>query len=184
MTQMRDITNIKFGKLTALYSTSKRGKKGSVYWHCKCSCGNEIDVSADNLLHGNYKSCGCVQKKNRESVHDRLHIVDGTCVEWLKYRKKRSDSSSGFRGVYKTKRGKYRVTIGLKKVRYQLGTYDTFEEAIDARMKAEVVLHDGFLNAYEKWQEKEKQDPQWAKENPLLFNVHYENGQFDIETNM
>lgn len=27
MTQMRDITNIKFGKLTALYPTSKRGKK-------------------------------------------------------------------------------------------------------------------------------------------------------------
>ena len=32
-------------------------------------------------------------------VNNLLHFVDGTCVEWLKYRTSRSDNTSGFRGI-------------------------------------------------------------------------------------
>ena len=60
-----------------------------------------------------------------------MELVDGTCVEWLKDRKIRTDNKSGCKGVYKRKSGKYSVTIGFKKRIIYLGTYDSKEEAVD-----------------------------------------------------
>ena len=54
----KDITNVRFGKLTALHPVGKDAHS-NVIWHCKCDCGNEVDVRANSLLSGNTKSCGC-----------------------------------------------------------------------------------------------------------------------------
>ncbi len=54
----KDITNQRFGKLTALYPTDKRTKEGNVVWHCICDCGNETDVGSSSLRKGNTQSCG------------------------------------------------------------------------------------------------------------------------------
>lgn len=45
----------KYGRLTVLYKVESR--KGQAYWHCRCDCGNEVDVSGTSLplyqnLHG------------------------------------------------------------------------------------------------------------------------------------
>ena len=37
-----DITNQKFGKLTAIQRAPSRS--GKTYWLCKCECGNEKEV--------------------------------------------------------------------------------------------------------------------------------------------
>lgn len=55
-----DLTNKRFGRLVALKYAYTKNKK--VYWHCKCDCGNEIDVQANSLLTGNTTSCGCAKK--------------------------------------------------------------------------------------------------------------------------
>ena len=57
-----DITNQKFGKLTALY-ISGNDKRGEKIWHCECECGNEIDALSSNLRRGATKSCGCYRKE-------------------------------------------------------------------------------------------------------------------------
>ena len=48
----KDLSGQKFGLLTAMYPTERRDHRGSVYWHCVCECGNEIDVSAGALMDG------------------------------------------------------------------------------------------------------------------------------------
>lgn len=53
-----DITGQVFGKLTAMNPTDKRSGR-NVVWHCKCECGNEIDVSVTHLKGGSRVSCGC-----------------------------------------------------------------------------------------------------------------------------
>lgn len=58
-TTAKDITNQKFGRLTALYPTEKRTSSGIIFWHCKCNCGKEIDVRITSLLNGDTTSCGC-----------------------------------------------------------------------------------------------------------------------------
>lgn len=57
----KDITNIKFGRLTALYPTEKR-KGTSIVWHCICECGTECDVSVSDLGRTVF-SCGCYKKE-------------------------------------------------------------------------------------------------------------------------
>lgn len=52
-----DLTGKQFGYLTPIFYI-KGGK-----WHCKCRCGNELDVDTRNLNSGHTKSCGCLQKE-------------------------------------------------------------------------------------------------------------------------
>lgn len=179
-----DISGQRFGNLQVLYPVDKRNKKGSVCWKCRCDCGNEVVLSSDNLLHGNYRSCGCLRQKMWMDLPKRLHWVDGTCVEMLERRKHRSDNTSGFRGVYHMKDGKYRVTIGFKGKRYYIGTYSDYHDAIEERIKAENIIHRGFLNAYYKWKEKEGDVSAWPLENPLIFDVEKIDGQLIVKTNV
>lgn len=179
-----DITGKRFGRLTALYPTENRNKKSSVYWHCRCDCGNELEVTEDGLVSGSYKSCGCLLKEIQANIPNTLHHVGGTCVEHLERRKFRNDNTSGFRGVLRLKSGRYAVNIGFKGKQYYVGRFRTFEEAVSARLEAEKIIHEGFLKAYYVWEEKAKKYPEWAKGNPLVFNVEKVNGEFRVETNV
>ena len=44
-------------------------KNNSVYYLCKCECGNEKIIKYGSLLSGNTKSCGC---KHQETMRERL----------------------------------------------------------------------------------------------------------------
>lgn len=52
-----DITNEKYNHLTALYPTDKKEGSATV-WHCRCDCGNEVDVGIGRLRYGSVKTCG------------------------------------------------------------------------------------------------------------------------------
>lgn len=169
MKRIKDISNQRFGRLVAQYPTEKRDRKCSVYWHCRCDCGKEVDVTSDRLLHNSYKSCGCLKQENQKAIFNKLHVMDGTCVEWLEKRKHRKDNKSGFRGVNQLANGKYRVTIGFKRQKYYLGVYSTFEEAVQIRLKAEEIFHDSFIKAYYQWKEYADQNPEWAKTNKFSY---------------
>jgi hypothetical protein len=56
-----DITNQKFGRLTAIRPTAER-KGGCVVWECLCECGNTAFVTAKAMRSGNTQSCGCLHK--------------------------------------------------------------------------------------------------------------------------
>lgn len=64
-----DITGQRFGRLTAQYSTKKRDAKGFVIWHCHCDCGNETDVSYNNLMYCGQQSCGCKKREHDNEPH-------------------------------------------------------------------------------------------------------------------
>lgn len=57
-----DLTGKTFGRLTVVGLANVPEKHGT-YWHCKCECGNEVDVPAGNLVGGQTKSCGCLQRE-------------------------------------------------------------------------------------------------------------------------
>ncbi len=181
----RDLTNQRFGRLVALYSTENRDSKGSVFWHCRCDCGKELDVTQDGLVYGSYRSCGCLKKEIQKKISTHLHLIDHTCLEWLENRKHRRDNTSGFRGIYRLKNGHYRVGIGFKKKNFYIGTYRTFEDAVSARLKVENQIHGNFVKGYYIWMEKAISDPVWAKNNPYLFEVEKTGPEvFHIVTNI
>ena len=124
------------------------------------------------------RRCGCRRLEIKEAIGETLTFVGGTCVEWLRSRKHRSDNTSGFRRVYKAPSGKYVVSIGFRGKRFHIGTFEEFEEAKEARLEAERMLHDGFVLAWERWSRIADSDPGWAAENPFVFEVARQDGEF------
>ena len=66
-----DITNRKFGNLTAKFLLPERKNKQRV-WHCECDCGNEIDVIQGCLTNNNTKSCGCLRGRPKGIYYQYL----------------------------------------------------------------------------------------------------------------
>lgn len=62
----KDISGLRFGKLTALSPTEERGYGGSTIWLCKCDCGNEVKAELKQLTSGCMKSCGCLSHPPRK----------------------------------------------------------------------------------------------------------------------
>lgn len=53
-----DLTGKRFGRLIVLgYSHSEKFRPR---WRCRCDCGNEVIVAANQLERGKTKSCGCL----------------------------------------------------------------------------------------------------------------------------
>lgn len=60
----------KFNRLTVLERdlSYPSGAGKSVYWKCKCDCGNIKSVRTDKLRNGDVQSCGCLSKEIRTQL--------------------------------------------------------------------------------------------------------------------
>ena len=165
-----DITDRQFGRLTAKYPLKDRERKGGVVWHCKCECGNEVDIPYNWLMYSGMQSCGCQRREHEQSLSTYLTHVNGTSLDMIRSKKVPNDNTTGYRGVYLIK-GKYVAKIVFQKKAYYLGVYDNIEEAAEARKEAEELLFDGATAHYERWKIKADADPEWAANNPVEIIV-------------
>ncbi|MER0313715.1 AP2 domain-containing protein [Clostridioides difficile] len=148
-----NLTGKKFGRLTAINSTNKKAKSGHYIWICKCTCGNEIKTTENNLTTGRTKSCGCLKKeaeirnaKIALKVHKEKNIIDDTNLSIIKKAEAYSNSKTKIRGVYYNKeKRKYCAQIEFKKTHYNLGYHDNIEDAEKAYIEAKDNLHNKFL---------------------------------------
>lgn len=62
MAKRKDLTGLKFNRLTALYPDGN-DNHGNIYWVCQCDCGNSVKVIARQLITGGTKSCGCLKRE-------------------------------------------------------------------------------------------------------------------------
>ena len=86
---IKDITNQKFGRLTAIKPVS-RDKYNQILWLCKYDCGNEKLIRGTNLRAGKSSSCGCVRiekliitgQTNKKLWNSSIVIIDNIeCYE-------------------------------------------------------------------------------------------------------
>lgn len=166
----KDIAGQRFDRLVALHPARRYDKSGSVIWHCRCDCGNEVDVSYNALVYTHQKSCGCQKKEHDQKLQNFLTHVAGTSIDILKSNKIPTDNTTGYKGVYRI-RGKYVAKIVFQKKQYVLGTFDDLEEAARARKDAEEELFGSVSEHYQRWKERAEQDPAWAEENPVQVMV-------------
>ena len=139
---VKDWVGKRFGSLTVL--SYARKEKGFHIWHCKCDCGNAVDVRQSNLQSGTTTSCGC-----RRSPQKNLHYTEGTCLEMLRTDTMYKTNTSGVRGVYySSKRHKWIAQIMFKKKCYYLGGYDSLDDAAKARAAAEEKVFGDFVKWY------------------------------------
>lgn len=67
----KDIAGMKFGRLTAIkkVGTKGNGKGSKSIWLCRCDCGNEKEILRNSLVSGTTKSCGCLEKEVKATMH-------------------------------------------------------------------------------------------------------------------
>lgn len=71
--KINDLTGQKFGRLMVLRQDFSK-KDRTIYWICKCDCGNIVSVKGSSLKSHNTKSCGCLQKE----IVSKQKLVDLT----------------------------------------------------------------------------------------------------------
>lgn len=142
-----DLRGRRFGRLVALGPAKE--KVGKDYWECVCDCGNKIICQKENLCSGNTKSCGCLQAEIRKlNMKKAIHFVGGTCLERIASRRNTANNTSGQRGVYRRENDRWRALIGFQGKVYNLGTFIRYEDAVEARRRAEEELYDPILQKY------------------------------------
>jgi len=72
-----DLTNKNFGYLTVIeedfnYKKDKNIKDSSLYWKCRCVCGQEKTVGSQNLMRGTTRSCGCISSRGEAKIKELL----------------------------------------------------------------------------------------------------------------
>ena len=63
--QSEQLIGKKFGKLTVLQRSEKKGNSGELYWICQCDCGNIVEVRGHSLKRKDSNrtvSCGCFHR--------------------------------------------------------------------------------------------------------------------------
>ena len=149
MSNFKDITGQRYGKLIALNKTDTRSNK-TIVWRCQCDCGNISYASQGNLKSGKSKSCGCLRGEKMSNTRKSLEYAEGTLIPMLND-KIYSTNSSGVRGIcWDNRSNKWRAYITLKGKFYNLGLYDDKEAAIRARENAEEKLWKTFIEEHRK----------------------------------
>lgn len=93
MSKLEDLTGKKYNKLTVI-SRDMQNFDSRVRWICKCDCGNQVSVRANNLKNGQVKSCGCATRLVdltgvrfgkllvKERANNRLNSCNQQVVYW------------------------------------------------------------------------------------------------------
>lgn len=155
VSQFKDITNMKFGRLTVL-ERAENDKHGNAMWRCACSCGKEKVVLGTSLRKGSTTSCGCKNieivkglKMSAACAHNRsVELVQKTFLPGLT-RKPGKNNTSGVKGVRFNKHiGKWQAVINFQGKRIFLGYFNRFDDAVKARKLAEEEYYEPVLNRH------------------------------------
>lgn len=101
MSKVKDLTNVKFGRLIVI-SRNGSDKNGHAVWLCKCECGKEIDVISTNLIRGLTTSCGCLWKETitkHGKINTRLYSIYKNMKKRCYYEKDNKWHLYGGRGI-------------------------------------------------------------------------------------
>lgn len=113
MPKRKDITNQKFGRLTAIKDVGK-DKSGHRLWECVCECGTVKVFSISHLMSGSIRSCGCLRterniKYNKETKtkhgqrHSSIYAIWGGIKRRTSVSKTKNYSHYGGRGIFMCK---------------------------------------------------------------------------------
>lgn len=124
----------KFGHLTVIAKSNKRGKANEVYWICQCDCGRVIEANTSNLTGHRMISCGHYRRermKKYSALHrQKIHLAQLEGKTPL-------NNKTGFRNItiyfYKRKK-RFRANVAYNRKRHA-ATADNLRDALIKREK-------------------------------------------------
>jgi len=138
MTKIPDLKGRKFGELIVVGRTADHitpSGKRRIMWHCKCSCGNEVDVATYALTSGKTVICGHIGKKRLvDYISEIRRETPGTNPALLKTTPYKTNvlHERNITPVYKKGNKYYRVQLVYKGISHE-GSRSTLEDAIKLR---------------------------------------------------
>lgn len=149
--RVNNYVGYKIGMLEVLEKTTKKNKQGRILYKCKCECGNIVYYTSSDIKQN--RSCGC-WRKSRARINEMLETmkyIDNTSIALISKTTLNSNNTSGFRGVsYDKSRNKWRAYIKLQYKTKFLGRFDTFEQAVQARLEAEEKYYKPIIEKHNK----------------------------------
>ena len=123
----------KFDRLTVIEEIKQRSKDGRKIYKCKCICGNIVNIRSKELLNGDTRSCGCLQKEKLAKRYWNKTQPDRIFSDKLN-----KNNKSGIKGVcFDKSRNKWLASFQYQGKHYNLGRFNTISEAEKAREKFE-----------------------------------------------
>ena len=149
-----DLTGQKIGRLTVLSRSDRRaprGKRTVPLWECLCECGEICYKATDTLTSPMTSMCArCAELNSVTSAIEKAGHVGGTQLTKLRDMKPGASNTSGVRGViWDRNSNKWRARLKFKGKLMSFGSYDRFEDAVEARKKAETEYFAAALEEYE-----------------------------------
>lgn len=90
----KDLTDMVFGKLTVIKFDHQKKSDYSLYWLCRCECGNEKIINGHSMKTGMQKSCGCERNKTQfVRKHGLSNTYEYLCWIGIKARIKNADGN-------------------------------------------------------------------------------------------
>lgn len=135
MRRAKDLTGETFGRLTVVGVSEKKWKSNPsvTLWDRICECGNlNLGVAAYQLVHNKTVSCGCKQRENG-------HIVGRSAKGSSKTKNRKPRSNTGFKGITKTKSGRYHVSLRANGKQMHVGQYNSLILARKTLIKYEKI---------------------------------------------
>lgn len=150
MRKSPDLSGQRFGKLTVLgrsEKTATRGKRTVHLWECRCDCGAITYKATDKLKNSDMSCCAkCAGLYATEQARKSAGFVEGTQITKIKDMKPTAANTSGCRGVYLDKKSnRWRARLRFKGKIMSFGSYERFEDAVEARKRAELEYFGAFL---------------------------------------
>jgi hypothetical protein len=148
MSRLKDLRGEHFTRLGVLRRMDENAMNGNARWLCRCECGNLTVADGTQLRSGTKKSCGCLRRDLSKTVFmsndkitshigrfDQLVNEDGIPYSSL-VRNRRNHT--GVIGVsYDKKSEKWFARLMHNHHYVLLKSFDTIEEAVEARKLAE-----------------------------------------------
>lgn len=136
--------------LKILDTRPERNGKMVRWAQCRCSCGKIFESRLSNVKAGQIKSCGHDRINDLDHGRNIRHEydIDGTNIVSLTTGTISKNNTTGYKGVARTRNGKYRAYITFKRKQYHLGTYDDPALASKAYEAARNELYGCFLEWY------------------------------------
>lgn len=144
-----DIVGREFKWLTVLEKTKTRDRNGSILYKCKCRCGNTVYYSCSDIRKNT--SCGCYRfsKDKVDKIRKTMKCFENTSIRLLENRRINSNNTSGVTGVsYNKSKGKWVAYIKLQGKNINLGTFNSKDEAVQARLKGEEKYYKPLIQKY------------------------------------
>lgn len=99
MGALRDLTGMRFGKLTVVSRAANHPTSGRVMWNVVCDCGVEKQTQGDGMCSGKTISCGCAGKSrlgkdSRKYQNNEREVYKKEWQTWIGMKRRCSDTAS------------------------------------------------------------------------------------------